>query len=84
MRLRQVILNLMGNAVKFTHIGYVKIKIKILKNENGIIDFDLSVIDTGIGIAEKDHQRIFDSFIQYFYEIHKKKNSIINECLIYI
>ena len=64
MRLRQILLNLMGNAVKFTHVGYVKLKIKTLRNENGIIDFDLSVIDTGIGIAEKDHQRIFESFIQ--------------------
>ncbi|MEI6140791.1 MAG: ATP-binding protein [Mariniphaga sp.] len=63
-RLRQILLNLMGNAVKFTHFGHVKIKIKTLRNENGIIDFDLSVIDTGIGIAEKDHQRIFESFIQ--------------------
>ena len=64
MRLRQILLNLMGNAVKFTHFGYVKLKVETLRNENGILDFELSVIDTGIGIPEKDHQRIFDSFIQ--------------------
>ena len=64
MRLRQILLNLMGNAVKFTHFGYVKLKVETIKNESGILDFELSVIDTGIGIPEKDHQRIFDSFIQ--------------------
>jgi len=63
-RLRQILLNLMGNAVKFTHVGYVKIKASVLRAENGLIDFDLSVIDTGIGIHNNDHQRIFESFTQ--------------------
>jgi signal transduction histidine kinase/CheY-like chemotaxis protein len=64
MRLRQILLNLMGNAVKFTHVGHVTLRVETLKSDNRTIDFDLSIIDTGIGIAEKDHQRIFESFIQ--------------------
>ncbi|HAQ37369.1 MAG TPA: hybrid sensor histidine kinase/response regulator [Saprospirales bacterium] len=63
-RFRQILLNLTGNAIKFTHKGYVKIQITVLRDENGFIDFEISVIDTGIGVAEKDKQRIFESFTQ--------------------
>lgn len=63
-RFRQILLNLTGNAIKFTHQGFVKIKIVLLSDKNGCIDFEVSVIDTGIGVAEKDQQRIFESFTQ--------------------
>ncbi len=63
-RLRQILLNLAGNAIKFTHKGYVKIKINLLSDKNGVIDFEVSVYDTGIGVDEKDQQRIFESFTQ--------------------
>ncbi len=63
-RLRQILLNLTGNAIKFTHEGYVKIKINLISDKNGVIDFELSVFDTGIGVDEKDQQRIFESFTQ--------------------
>lgn len=63
-RLKQILLNLLGNAIKFTHNGHVKIEVKSLNNKNGTIDFSLSVIDTGIGIPEKEQLRIFESFTQ--------------------
>jgi PAS domain S-box-containing protein len=63
-RFRQILLNLTGNAVKFTHRGYVKIQVSLLSDKNGFIDFEISVIDTGIGVAEKDQMRIFESFTQ--------------------
>jgi signal transduction histidine kinase/DNA-binding response OmpR family regulator/PAS domain-containing protein len=63
-RLRQILLNLAGNAIKFTHEGYVKITIKLLSDKNGVIDFEISVYDTGIGVEAKDQQRIFESFTQ--------------------
>ena len=63
-RLRQILLNLIGNAVKFTSEGYVKTEVTLLNESNGIIDFEIAVIDTGIGIAENDKKQIFDSFSQ--------------------
>lgn len=58
-RLRQVLLNLLGNAIKFTDEG--TIKIKVLLEQDGIF---FSVKDTGIGISEKEHELIFERFIQ--------------------
>jgi signal transduction histidine kinase/ActR/RegA family two-component response regulator len=63
-RLKQILLNLAGNAVKFTHEGFVKIFIKVLHEKHGIIDLRIDVTDTGIGIPEKDHEKIFESFSQ--------------------
>jgi PAS domain S-box-containing protein len=63
-RLKQILLNLAGNAVKFTHKGFVKISTKVLNDHKGIIDLEIAVTDTGIGIPEKDQKRIFESFSQ--------------------
>ena len=56
-KLRQIILNLLGNAVKFTDRGEIRIS---ACQENG--DFKLTVTDTGIGIERADMNRIFDEF----------------------
>ncbi len=56
-KLRQIILNLLGNAVKFTDRGEIRIS---ACQENG--DFKLTVADTGIGIERADVTRIFDEF----------------------
>lgn len=63
-RLRQVLLNLVGNALKFTHKGYVKVHIEVLADHGKTIDFSISVIDTGIGISKYDSETIFESFKQ--------------------
>jgi two-component system sensor histidine kinase RpfC len=61
--LRQVILNLLGNAIKFTEHGGVDIRITRLPSEQGArLRFD--VIDTGIGIAPEAVTKVFDSFTQ--------------------
>ena len=57
-------LNLISNAVKYTDSGYVKINVKVNKKYDNKIDLSLSVIDTGIGISEKNQKIIFDSFQQ--------------------
>ena len=59
-RLRQVLLNLVGNAVKFTHGGSVEIEAEILGRDRDRLE--LRVIDSGIGIAEADLDRIFNDF----------------------
>jgi len=65
-RIRQVLLNLVGNAIKFTEKGFVKISINIIKNEqdSSIVDVVFSVEDTGIGIPHDQHNTIFDAFVQ--------------------
>lgn len=69
-RLRQILLNVVGNAVKFTDVGHVKISIKAIKKEeidvsnSNLIDIIIHIEDTGIGIPEQDQHRIFESFAQ--------------------
>ncbi len=63
-RLRQIILNLLSNAVKFTHQGHILIEAKKLKEENETAVLQLSVKDTGIGIAKDKIQYLFKAFSQ--------------------
>lgn len=63
-RLRQILLNIIGNAVKFTLQGYVLVKVELDRMKDDLIDFTVNVVDTGIGIPEHDFQRIFESFSQ--------------------
>jgi|GEM_PF-6624453 len=62
-RLRQVILNLAGNAIKFTQTGRVVIRANVTA-QSGMADITLQVIDTGIGIAEDRLHAIFEQFSQ--------------------
>jgi PAS domain S-box-containing protein len=64
-RLRQILINLVGNAVKFTESGKISITLKAKDNgEEGFCDLQISVTDTGIGIEASDHETIFESFRQ--------------------
>jgi signal transduction histidine kinase/CheY-like chemotaxis protein/PAS domain-containing protein len=64
LRIRQIILNLVGNAVKFTHRGFIKIEVNILNKTGNTINFEIKVIDTGIGIAGKNYNHLFNAFSQ--------------------
>jgi two-component system, sensor histidine kinase and response regulator len=63
-RLRQIIINLFNNAVKFTHQGEIAIKVKLLKHDTDIDLVRFSVTDTGIGIPEEKLHRLFSAFSQ--------------------
>jgi PAS domain S-box-containing protein len=63
-RLRQVITNLIGNAVKFTETGHITIDVDISSTHEGIAVCDVKVSDTGIGISPEKMDRIFDKFTQ--------------------
>lgn len=60
MRIRQVLLNLVGNAIKFTHQGTIRIEIEYYEAQSEI---EFRVIDSGIGISANDAERIFDDFV---------------------
>jgi PAS domain S-box-containing protein len=65
LRLKQVLINLLANAVKFTLEGTVTLMIEPLKiNKNNNISLRFSVCDTGIGIEPKNQIKIFDAFTQ--------------------
>ena len=63
-RLRQVVNNLLGNAIKFTSRGYVSIHLRAKPIGNGRLHVEFHVRDTGIGIPSADQARIFERFEQ--------------------
>jgi signal transduction histidine kinase/AmiR/NasT family two-component response regulator/HPt (histidine-containing phosphotransfer) domain-containing protein len=63
-RLRQIITNLAGNAIKFTHEGEVVIGVEIESDQGESVMIRFSVSDTGIGIAKDRRSAIFNSFTQ--------------------
>ena len=58
-RLKQVLVNFVNNALKFTHTGYVKVGVELHQNENEICIY---VEDTGIGISAEEQRMIFERF----------------------
>lgn len=63
-RLKQIFINLVGNAIKFTEQGSVKICASIHKQEDALTWIAFTVEDTGIGIPDDKHHDIFKSFVQ--------------------
>lgn len=64
LRLNQILMNLIGNAIKFTSHGGVTLKVEIIDHKGNNIKVRFSVIDTGIGIAPKNIDKIFETFEQ--------------------
>ena len=63
-RLRQIIVNLLGNAIKFTETGKVTVKVEVSREDNPSVGLRFEVHDTGIGVSSEARSRIFDSFSQ--------------------
>ncbi len=64
LHLRQIIINLVGNAIKFTNKGMVELRVSTLNQDEATSHLRFEVIDTGIGIAQESQQAIFESFTQ--------------------
>ncbi|MBO4408472.1 MAG: response regulator [Clostridiales bacterium] len=62
-RIKQIILNLMTNGIKYTNTGYVTLDIRFSKQDYGI-NLDISVKDSGIGITEENLNKLFNSFMR--------------------
>lgn len=63
-RLKQILVNLMSNAVKFTHDGEVELKLSFEKKDEKTGFFTLAVRDTGIGVRDTDRDKLFKAFSQ--------------------
>ena len=63
-RLRQILLNLVSNAVKFTEQGEVQVSVLCPEKTEGSLEIEFTVRDTGIGISPKVQEKIFDAFRQ--------------------
>ena len=63
-RLKQILINLLGNAAKFTDKGEVELKIETLAMQTGQATLRISIRDTGIGIHEDKQKKIFEAFSQ--------------------
>jgi signal transduction histidine kinase/CheY-like chemotaxis protein len=63
-RVNQILLNLISNAIKFTEKGKIEYSAQLIKIEDGYANIKISVSDTGIGIEEKNISQIFESYRQ--------------------
>ena len=64
LQLRQVLVNLLANAIKFTPKGHIALAGTLIARGDGKVKLTLSVRDEGVGIAREDQERIFDAFAQ--------------------
>lgn len=69
-KLNQILTNLLGNAIKFTKEGYVKLDIEELERSDEIVQLQFTVSDTGIGIARDKLNMIFHEFSQASYDVN--------------
>lgn len=65
-RIRQILLNVIGNAVKFTEIGYVGVEVEAYSKRGDKFDLKFTFTDTGVGISKEDQQSIFEAFTQSY------------------
>ena len=63
-RLNQILINILGNAIKFTEEGYVSLETSLLEEEDNKTKIEFRIRDTGVGIPPEKVDKIFDSFIQ--------------------
>jgi CheY-like chemotaxis protein len=63
-KVRQVLINLLGNAVKFTELGQIKLHVTLEQREGDRLWLSACVEDTGVGIADKGQKRLFEAFSQ--------------------
>lgn len=62
-RIRQIVLNLLGNAAKFTRDGRIGLEAELIGQSGGSVELGLYVADTGPGVAPEDRERIFQNFV---------------------
>ena len=71
-RLNQILINIIGNAIKFTHKGGISVRISTVGQTGSVITLQIRISDTGIGIPPDKLNEIFDSFTQASVETSRK------------
>ncbi len=69
-KLSQILTNLLGNAVKFTRKGYVKLQLELIEQDENEVRLKFTVQDTGIGIPQEKLEIIFEEFSQVSYDVN--------------
>jgi len=64
LRLRQILFNLLGNAIKFTTSGTIDVSVRVDNERNDLVDLIVEVKDSGLGIPTNEQQKIFEPFYQ--------------------
>ncbi|WP_138518818.1 ATP-binding protein [Limnobacter alexandrii] len=64
LRFRQIVVNLVGNAIKFTQLGHVHLSLQVLSNQGGVCRLRVEVRDTGVGISPQGQAHLFRQFHQ--------------------
>lgn len=75
LRIRQVIINILSNAIKYTEQGVVTLTVKIVETEEERVKLYISVCDTGQGIRQEDLSKLFDAFTQVDIKRNQGKES---------
>ena len=73
LRLKQVVMNLLSNGIKFTNKGNVTLTANLIKNQDQSALLKINIADTGLGINPTDQKIIFDEFAQVYYSSTKEK-----------
>jgi PAS domain S-box-containing protein len=63
-RLRQILINLTGNAIKFTELGAIHVLVQVVGVDSDNPKIQIDVVDTGIGLTEQQMSRLFQAFVQ--------------------
>jgi hypothetical protein len=71
-RLRQILTNITGNALKFTDKGYISIKVTLIEENETHACLNFTIMDTGIGISKENQHKLFKSFSQTDSSINRK------------
>lgn len=72
LRLKQIMINLLGNAIKFTEKGEVAVKVNCGKTRDNFFEIEIRISDTGIGIGENDLRFVFDEYVKIENKTGKK------------
>jgi signal transduction histidine kinase len=64
LKLRQILLNILGNSVKFTRVGSITLSLVVLASNDKFLEVQIDVKDTGVGIAKEQLETIFQAFSQ--------------------
>ncbi len=72
LKISQILINLIGNSIKFTQNGDIWIKVRLLKQEESVVFLNFEISDNGVGISDKKQQSIFENFTQGSVQINRK------------